>query len=142
MLQFDIAHPMSMEILISWGLCNTRRDALQQFHWMWLSRFGRDKYTVRSTTCRDPGSNRGPSDLQSDALPTELSRLVPIAKIMSYICRRVSIDLIVGFACKKQPLKQTYLLYKDTLKKKTFKKLCLIKGNPLCRKIVRMGNPL
>lgn len=26
--------------------------------------------------CRDPGSNRGPSDLQSDALPTELSRPV------------------------------------------------------------------
>ena len=26
-------------------------------------------------TCRDPGSNRGPSDLQSDALPIELSRL-------------------------------------------------------------------
>ena len=26
--------------------------------------------------CRDPGSNRGPSDLQSDALPSELSRLV------------------------------------------------------------------
>ena len=25
--------------------------------------------------CLDPGSNRGPSDLQSDALPTELSRL-------------------------------------------------------------------
>ena len=25
--------------------------------------------------CRDPGSSRGPSDLQSDALPTELSRL-------------------------------------------------------------------
>ena len=25
--------------------------------------------------CRDPGSNRGPSDLRSDALPTELSRL-------------------------------------------------------------------
>ena len=24
--------------------------------------------------CRDPGSNRGPSDLQSDALPAELSR--------------------------------------------------------------------
>ena len=28
--------------------------------------------------CQDPGSNRGPSDLQSDALPTELSRLVTI----------------------------------------------------------------
>ena len=25
-------------------------------------------------SCRDPGSNRGPSDLRSDALPTELSR--------------------------------------------------------------------
>ena len=25
--------------------------------------------------CRDPGSNWGPPDLQSDALPTELSRL-------------------------------------------------------------------
>ena len=30
--------------------------------------------TVRK--CRDPGSSRGPSDLQSDALPTELSRLL------------------------------------------------------------------
>ena len=29
----------------------------------------------RKGTCRDPGLNRGPSDLQSDALPTELSRL-------------------------------------------------------------------
>ena len=29
-----------------------------------------------SKTCRDPGSNRGPLDLQSNALPTELSRLV------------------------------------------------------------------
>ena len=26
--------------------------------------------------CPDPGSNRGPSDLQSDALPTELSGLM------------------------------------------------------------------
>ena len=30
--------------------------------------------------CRDPGSNWGPPDLQSDALPTELSRL------MNYFC--------------------------------------------------------
>ena len=29
----------------------------------------------KKAKCRDPGSNRGPSDLQSDALPTELSRL-------------------------------------------------------------------
>ena len=26
--------------------------------------------------CRDPGLNQGPSDLQSDALPTELLRLI------------------------------------------------------------------
>ena len=32
-------------------------------------------YTWNLKKCRDPGSNRGPSDLQSDALPTELSRL-------------------------------------------------------------------
>ena len=28
-----------------------------------------------NSKCRDPGSNRGPLDLQSNALPTELSRL-------------------------------------------------------------------
>ncbi len=32
--------------------------------------------TVLSKNCRDPGSNRGPLNLQSNALPTELSRLV------------------------------------------------------------------
>ena len=30
---------------------------------------------AQHAACRDPGSNQGPSDLQSDALPTELSRL-------------------------------------------------------------------
>ena len=29
----------------------------------------------KQNQCRDPGSNRGPLDLQSNALPTELSRL-------------------------------------------------------------------
>jgi hypothetical protein len=28
--------------------------------------------------CRDPGANRGPSDLRPDAFPTELSRLMPL----------------------------------------------------------------
>ena len=28
--------------------------------------------------CRDPGLNQGPSDLQSDALPSELSRLLAV----------------------------------------------------------------
>ncbi len=30
----------------------------------------------KEKNCRDPGSNQGPLDLQSNALPTELSRLV------------------------------------------------------------------
>ena len=30
---------------------------------------------MKEKVCRDPGSNRGPSDLRSDALPAELSRL-------------------------------------------------------------------
>ena len=38
--------------------------------------------------CRDPGSNRGPSDLQSDALPTELSR--PRHGASGYLCNRGS----------------------------------------------------
>ena len=32
-------------------------------------------WSLPKTKCRDPGSNWGPSDLRSDALPTELSRL-------------------------------------------------------------------
>ena len=32
------------------------------------------KNKIMENKCRDPGSNRGPLDLQSNALPTELSR--------------------------------------------------------------------
>ena len=35
---------------------------------------GRADHASEAQFCRDPGSSRGPSDLQSDALPTELSR--------------------------------------------------------------------
>ncbi len=46
-----------------------------------------DRYrTVISKNCRDPGSNRGPLDLQSNALPTELSRLVAVHYHISAIC--------------------------------------------------------
>ena len=38
-------------------------------HHSWWHRFD-----AMSQKCRDPGSNRGPLDLQSNALPTELSR--------------------------------------------------------------------
>ena len=34
------------------------------------------KSEIFQNICRDPGSNRGPLDLQSNALPTELSRQV------------------------------------------------------------------
>ena len=44
-------------------------EAARRSEQLMLSTRGRSK-----TNCRDPGSNRGPSDLQSDALPTELSR--------------------------------------------------------------------
>ena len=36
---------------------------------------------IKKKDCRDPGLNQGPSDLQSDALPTELSRLIHSAAI-------------------------------------------------------------
>ena len=35
--------------------------------------------------CRDPGSNRGPLDLQSNALPTELSRLIQNLRKVQYL---------------------------------------------------------
>ena len=41
-----------------------------------------------SLSCQDPGSNRGPSDLQSDALPTELSRQMQMANARSPSCPR------------------------------------------------------
>ena len=47
------------------------------------SHFNFENYNEGSTKlkkqCRDQGSNQGPSDLQSDALPTELSRLGELA---------------------------------------------------------------
>merc|ERR1711954_204630 len=45
---------------------------------MWIDGSDADPGYYRkkgSPECRDPGSNRGPLDLQSNALPTELSRL-------------------------------------------------------------------
>ena len=32
------------------------------------------RFILPEKKCRDPGSNRGPLDLQSNALPTELSQ--------------------------------------------------------------------
>ncbi len=49
-----------------------------------------------SEQCRDPGSNRGPSDLQSDALPAELSRLC------CRICKSLDVGLPRGSGVNKQ----------------------------------------
>ena len=43
---------------------------------------GRAHHASEAQFCRDPGSSRGPSDLQSDALSAELSRLV-----MNFFCQ-------------------------------------------------------
>ncbi len=45
--------------------------------------------------CRDPGSNRGPLDLQSNALPTELSRQLLLDK---RVCTRKPLRLKI---CEK-----------------------------------------
>ena len=37
------------------------------------------------TKCRDPGSNRGPLDLQSNALPTELSRQLSDNEVIYFL---------------------------------------------------------
>ena len=46
----------------------------------------RSRTGLAQEECRDPGSNRGPSDLQSDALPTELSRLLSVAVCQNTAC--------------------------------------------------------
>ena len=46
----------------------------------------RSSTSVTSQKCRDPGSSRGPSDLQSDALPAELSRLM----LLTYCAQHAS----------------------------------------------------
>jgi hypothetical protein len=53
--------------------------------------------------CRDPGSNQGPLDLQSNALPTELSRLISLTD-MHYI---------TFFVIRKRPLKHVPIGFYD-----------------------------
>ena len=48
---------------------------------------------AQSFLCRDPGSNQGPSDLQSDALPAELSRLVLMLSFAKVLERRLAPEL-------------------------------------------------
>ena len=73
--------------LISLMERHSLRNSLFTFFWIanflfsevWLEK----KCSDKSSTCRDPGSNQGPLDLQSNALPTELSRLESFVAIWS-----------------------------------------------------------
>ena len=62
------------------GFIYTNVDAFADIAWRVPSSVvdeNDNRKSVRGYTqnqCRDPGSNRGPLDLQSNALPTELSR--------------------------------------------------------------------
>ena len=69
------SHPQSsgLPLLVATGDYLTRPG----YQNGWLLKRERPRAT-QNILCRDPGSNRKPSDLQSDALPTELSRLVAI----------------------------------------------------------------
>ena len=60
--------------------------------------------TMNGWKCRDPGSNRGPSDLRSDALPTELSRQSPHFQICKYTTSsRPDTSFFVGVARSENP---------------------------------------
>ncbi len=51
--------------------------------------------------CRDPGSNRGPLDLQSNALPTELSRLL----VLSYLIFKIFFQIVIILALRNFPVR-------------------------------------
>ena len=57
-------------------------------------------FLENSKTCPDPGLNQGPSDLQSDALPTELSGL---CIFFSLSCSHSAVDLLNNYAHKWNP---------------------------------------
>ena len=69
----------------------------------------------KKKNCRDPGSNRGPSDLQSDALPSELSRH---ADTYLWIIVPFELDLHVYMLIKgKTPLVAISLFSEKSLSK-------------------------
>ena len=57
-------------------------------------------FLENSKTCPDPGLNQGPSDLQSDALPTELSGL---CIFFSLSRSHSAVDLLNNYAHKWNP---------------------------------------
>ena len=64
----------------SWNLTSESWKLLNKL------KFGKSYYNSLKSNekvCPDPGSNRGPLDLQSNALPTELSRL---PQTMAQLC--------------------------------------------------------
>ena len=58
--------------------CQTQTSPQQKKPPQTQQRKAQHNANMQPQNCRDPGSNRGPSDLRSDALPAELSR--PLVK--------------------------------------------------------------
>ena len=70
----------------------------------------------KKKSCRDPGSNQGPLDLQSNALPTELSRphIWRSTKSSSHSMGTYSVYYTLG-KCKMIYLTASYFKSLDTL---------------------------
>ena len=49
------------------------------------------RFILPEKKCRDPGSNRGPLDLQSNALPTELSRPLQDVNMFTLWCINICV---------------------------------------------------
>ena len=58
-----------------------RWQAFQSLVVLWRPRKKKDRRRRQKETCRNPGLNQGPLDLQSNALPTELFRLLKVYKM-------------------------------------------------------------
>ena len=64
-----------------------------------------------SAKCRDPGLNQGPSDLQSDALPTELSRLGTGVPLYFREMTIISMSMFLLLSCRVAFVKQCIYRY-------------------------------
>ena len=129
---------MLMETLISWRVDKHRLQIDFRAHCLLGMPNGNCR--VRDQRNNAKTSNRGPSDLQSDALPTELSRLVTSDYFIPIKCFCIPSKCLYIYQGQflarsvlykgKSPL-QSDLLHKETHYTNKFMiRTFLIKGNP------------
>ena len=70
-LLIEVVTGSMIDFVMQAGLMKKKKDLLPKSSYIII---GEGKFYLKK--CRDPGSNQGPLDLQSNALPTELSRLL------------------------------------------------------------------